>query len=831
MTVTAGGDIVVEELVAGQYDSRSGGPAGAAGGRRAGATSRGDVTLIAGGSVYEASDPQVDLVANRVTIIAGTGISAIEFAVNELVRLYTAQGSIDLTEFDGAGEVYQGLLVTDVAAPHGSVTITAEESLEIVKVVATGTDATLRLKSTDGSLVINQPATGEAIEYVSGVSLQAGDSLFTYKYFDAPQFVEHIAGDDFDFNGDAAGDGLPETLNGQNVTIGRRMGLSLSRPLTVNAERFEIASFKNIYLPDGILSGNIGTLVLTAYGEQPVYSQVYDEATGQMVWRDELSGYVNLQSLDLPGDKKEIRALRGVNLDAPGDVTLRGFIGGLTGLDRTGSVKLRTPGTLTVAAGIVSADLVQVDVGRLDANEGSVFLANRIEVTAEGDILLGTVADTITAAVKVAGNIRINEANALTLERLRTRDGWIHVTANGDLTALDVVALTDGAGKDITLESNANLYVNYVDAGMLSGAERSASQVTLDAFGTIREPAGYVDNGYVGQDEVAGQVPTDAEGNPTTEGTTMVDVAAWRINFRHGQPLPDPTLIADQNSRGTTDELEILVTDGTLGTTDDATKMIGSAIPETVDGDYVLYAPDYTGDITLRVTGTLIVALLPTFPGQNINLQAGEHLTSLHDLHVGSGTVTINTAEMFAIMGSIAARSLTLTAQGLYEPLATAVDTLEFHITGPNQDFTVDEQDDLTITAGTMNDGDVTINSGGAITMPDGAVVTAGGGDVRFFAPGNVTIGEILTTGTVVLVSFHGAALDADAGPANDITAGAGDQRGDGHRLRRRAARNVFAAGPDADGRVGDRLGRHPHPQHGPSDCRRGRRLLRHHDC
>ena len=79
---------------------------------------------------------------------------------------------------------------------------------------------------------------------------------------------------------------------------------------------------------------------------------------------------------------------------------------------------------------------------------------------------------TITAYSTDSGNITINEADDVTLIEVVAQNGNIEVSAGGDLTALDVRAMTEG--NDITLKSAENLYVDYVDAGVLGGADREA---------------------------------------------------------------------------------------------------------------------------------------------------------------------------------------------------------------------------------------------------------------------------------------------------------------------------------------------------------------------
>ena len=138
VTVTAGGDILIARLIAGMYCADVDDLPEPGADADAGVHSLGDVTLMAGGLVAElGDDAAVDLVADVLTVSAPTGFTGLEVAVNEL-NVATAEGSIDVHDFDGAGEAAPGMVVTSAAAPAGSVTIVAEGYLEIRKVVATG---------------------------------------------------------------------------------------------------------------------------------------------------------------------------------------------------------------------------------------------------------------------------------------------------------------------------------------------------------------------------------------------------------------------------------------------------------------------------------------------------------------------------------------------------------------------------------------------------------------------------------------------------------------------------------------------------------------------
>ena len=81
----------------------------------------------------------------------------------------------------------------------------------------------------------------------------------------------------------------------------------------------------------------------------------------------------------------------------------------------------------------------------------------------------------------------VNEADAVVLESLIVTDGFIDVTAGGDITATYVRTLTDGADKDITLKSTGDIFADDIEAGADAGSDKTAGEVTLWG-GPLRRP-------------------------------------------------------------------------------------------------------------------------------------------------------------------------------------------------------------------------------------------------------------------------------------------------------------------------------------------------------
>lgn len=708
LTVNARDDILVAFASAGVYANNSSEVLNPAGGAESGMTSLGDVFLTAGGKIEEVtSDGSVDLVGDDLNLLAVKGINGLEIAANELKSLVTTSGSITLTESDGVAEKTEGLIATSVRAPAGSVTITSEGYLEVRKVVAKGSNGVARLASEAGNLFVIDPGTGSAIEYTKGIALSAGRVLQSYRFFQAPELIEYHAGDYFDFApADNSSSGLPSSISSATIVLENGAGITFEGTLAAS-KRIELVSDSNVFFTGKII-GSAENVIIAANGFRPVEARVYEEATGGEHTVTQPSGFVNIQTGGITAGRFEFRAGKDVFVEHSGDFTIAGFIGGLSGFEPARNIALRAAGTLRVLGGIINAsDSIDLEAVTVSTDATSVFIASDLQVTAESNVNLNTLVQTITAESTGAGDIVIHEGDAVTLENIVADNGRIEVTTGGDLTALHVSTITDGAGKGIELKSSADLFVNDVEAGVLAGAQKTASEITLDAAGTIKEPAGYVDN------------------NASAERSSVVDVYAWRIHLRYGLPTPPGlpvTVMTSPNPAGAGDEIEILYTDGSQSASGEAftqepTTMSGTGgIPSSVQGDYILIAPNYTGDLSISVSGTLVVVALPPLPGRTVTLSAGEDLIVVSDLNVGSGTITLNAADALTAGGLLMAGTLNVTA-GDDLTLTTEVNTLNFTQTGAGNDVTIYEKDSLTVNSGSLSGGDVVIEAGGTINV------------------------------------------------------------------------------------------------------------------
>jgi hypothetical protein len=204
LDVTAGGDIVVRYASAGIYlasaadapkkDLNNDGDyldtVAGVNETLSSASSAGNITLRAGGSITEGgADTDVDLIANRLTLTAGTGITGLELAINELYAGSTA-GDIIVSDTDGALESSAGMDVLRAATVKSAsantlattVSLTAQTQL---RVGATGLvrGDMLRLTSTTGSVSVvkptawslTTPSLNNSLDHNGGIALVAKD--------------------------------------------------------------------------------------------------------------------------------------------------------------------------------------------------------------------------------------------------------------------------------------------------------------------------------------------------------------------------------------------------------------------------------------------------------------------------------------------------------------------------------------------------------------------------------------------------------------------------------------------------------------------------------
>ncbi|MDX9868693.1 MAG: filamentous hemagglutinin N-terminal domain-containing protein, partial [Kiritimatiellia bacterium] len=463
----------------------------------------GDLDLTTDGAMLSQSETwSVD---GNVTLEATAGDIFVGWTQNHLNNLTAhADGNIQLVNQDDLvvhsavsdnGDLieissWDGTLTTDgaVSAPDGSVMLTGVNGLFLGADVDALGD--VWLTSDD---VIQQTAGRIA---GAGLALNA-DGMVT---LEGANLLDAVAG---------TADGGLSLVNAQSLEIGTVDWVteltSINGSLAVQAQGAgsdltvsqAILAQNNVALTAG---RNVGTTAkITAGGDVALLAQ---------------GGTITLDGAIDPAT---------VTLTAAGDITVNAAVeaddlitvtagtsgsGGVT-VNAAGSLEtLAAGGDIAVAAGATAGDITPdgavtaLDGVTLTASAGAIsgaglVTADTLTADAATGIDLNTTVATLDASVTGAGDIAINETDAINLLDVDTANGTITVTASGLITATDVA--TDGTvGEEISLTATADgIEVVSVDAG--------AADVTLDAAAAItKSGAGLVTAGTLTADAATG---------------------------------------------------------------------------------------------------------------------------------------------------------------------------------------------------------------------------------------------------------------------------------------------------------------------------------------
>ena len=595
IVVTAAGNIGVRHIVAGIYassDSDFGTATGSGGAAITSVSSLGDIFLTSTSGLIQETFPDaaVDVVADTLSLSASSGILGLEIAVNTITTATTTTGDIWLRDFDGFKEKSNGLTVgtvTTVKDNTSTVTIESQNNL-FMGAASLVQGGTIKLISDSANIQVLAPTAGvgaNSLSYSNGISFNAAHVIDLYKFFaNAPDLTEYRAGDYFQFGtGDTRTKLIPESnITSKSIILQTGASISINGTLTAT-DYLELNSARDVVVKGDIVgsNGNIGKVVIIAQGtgasDATTVSQVINGVYQPVTVAD--TGYINIQTTGIDASNFEIRALRDISINLLDDLTISGYIGGVTGFDKAHNISIQLVSkdhinpatgltetgwfdhvakTLTVTGGIVAAsNNMLLQAGTIASDSSSVFIATDLNALANNSILLNTLVDTLTAVSTVSGNVMVNEADALTVNKISAYNGAVDITTGGDLTAINVVTVKDNVNNNITINSGKDISIGYLEAGTASGAQKLSAKVVVDAAGVIKEIAD----------------PTTV----TVNGTVIpvvdaVDVFAYNITLRDSSGHPAYVVIHNPTDIGSSSALEVAYTMiGSNGVTTDAT--------------------------------------------------------------------------------------------------------------------------------------------------------------------------------------------------------------------------------------------------------------------
>jgi len=499
----------------------------------------GRVLLDAAGAILGGNDAsRINLIADHLVATAGTGISGLVTSLNRIDTIVAHTGGVEIIDRDRLEAAAPGLVIGSVQALLGLAEIESQGTLQVLANSVIEADS-IRLGSLEGNIRVETPtgftafagttgsSTTDSLRFTSGIGFAAGNALTSYRFFNAPEFIEYRIGTHFDYQSyDADTDTppvpgfrfgvsetefttlLPGNLESDTIIIQMPRTISITGTLTAS-ERLELISGTNIRIDGNINHRDgsdqaIGTVVMVAQGQLEAVQRL--ERPGQT---DTLSrqpgGDLIIQTESLLADRFELRAKRNVSVDLDNDLTLNGFIGGVSGFQQAENVAITTRGALIAEGAIVAANqtpaagsgngLLTIRAGAIAGDTSSVFIGDALDVRSASGVQLNTlVADVLRAEASaemegfgaaVAGQLVLNESDDLNLHQVIARDGSIDVTAGGDLLALQVLSFVRGDvasdSQDIFLGSLGNLTVDRVETAVNLGSLKQGGNITLAA--------------------------------------------------------------------------------------------------------------------------------------------------------------------------------------------------------------------------------------------------------------------------------------------------------------------------------------------------------------
>ncbi|MDX1967825.1 MAG: hypothetical protein SFV23_11685 [Planctomycetaceae bacterium] len=453
-----------------------------------------------------------------------------------------------------------------------------------------------------------------------------------------------------------------------------------------------------------------------------------------------------------------------LTLDVAGDTMLAGTV--TTG---GGDVTAMIDGNLnqTVAAPITTAG------GGLDITVGGDTTLTGSVASGGGDVILdlaGSLTQFVTAPITTAGgSVQAAVGGDMVLSAsLTTAGGSVMLDVGGDATILAtapistsggaVTAMIDGTLNLASVVTTAAADINLTiggDVNLAATAQMLTADGDLDAVATgdVTMTDGSVINTSLGtlSLQAGGDITVGQLITTNSTGAAML-IRSTGGAIRDGGDAGGPDILA--NSAGAVTTMEAA---NGVGSTTGA----GSDAALETQIDLVILRNADAGSVQLDEADALRVRELTQSADGSVTV------TSVGDLLLVAGqpglTATSGTVSLHATAATskITVDSNVQTTSA--DVLITAADAVRFGSAAR----VLSQSGDVTVIA----DADNSVHgSGGEFLMTNGAVINSGSGDITARADMNITIGQLVTTGTVSLTSTSAGVVDGgDAGGADII--------------------------------------------------------------
>ncbi len=459
-----------------------------------------DADITAGGRIYgieNSADADADyaggganLVADTLTITAGTGIDALKTKTNELLSVAAATGDITITNLETTVDEIVNLTLTDVEASDGSISVTSDGAIVAKRVQALGAAGALNLISTGGNIKVTDPSGGDGVFSSSTMLLDALTKVDLEVIADAEDSLTIRTGESFDLI-------TTGTYAADHIIIESDESVSMSGSLVMGNGSLQIESKRDILLDGTVASSDgsdIGLIQLESDGTNPMSIVERHTDLGFVIYHDSngdefLYGGTDEEAVNYNNTDNWYRAVIdgkyvqfGVNI--PDDPNLSAFRQVYLSTNEDGT------GTLTDLSGNV------LDSDRIIRIKRDAVCVNE----ADGGVPGFDPADMIKSE-------RFENMSNITFEMGSQTFGQVSITAGGEKGAITLNATQDLDFSTITLAATGD--------------------ITVDTTGSLAVTAGSIDN--IGTNEME-FITLRADGDMTID-THLVTVDGTRYEI------------------------------------------------------------------------------------------------------------------------------------------------------------------------------------------------------------------------------------------------------------------------------------------------------------
>ena len=774
-------------------------------------TGQGNVALSAGAALnqnvsIEAGKSVTVKAGSDITMAAGTATTASEDVT------YVAGGNLTSQAIDADGNV-------SLTATNGNAL--QNGNIEAGKAVAVnaGGDITMAAGTTttageNATYIADGNVTSAAVNALGDIRLTAGGNVQQNDTFTAGKSVAVNA------LGNIVMDPASATSAGEDVTYVAAGNLT-SQAIDADGNVSLTATNGNALQNGNIDAGksvavNAGGDIVMHGGTQTVARQGVSYVAGNdiAVERIETEGNVTLTatggaiSASAQSENVQAKGLLATAANGIGQLasTLKTRVDNLVlRITGTGNVHVNEADSVLVAADSKQGDIILTAGGDIQAQSfvarqgdvnlnaaGRVFTgsegqigAKHLAVTAVNGVAVRTAADSATIAVTGAGDLQVDEADGILLERLTAVDGNVNVAAGGRI-AVDTVAA--GAGRDLNLSSAADIVAsrsaqtpanaltgNRITLNAASGIGQSGALDTAANRLSLNSTAGDIRISQVGAvllDSVTagnGNVDIGVAQGDATLGSVSVNGNA-RLSAKDGMLKDDGNVATRIAARGLElDAANGIGAAGALQTKADSlvatVRGAGAIRIDELDGLDSLTASTVAGDVTVRSESGNIGVNTVDAAGYSVRLQANGGairdarndarnnitadnllLTAARGVGQPDNALDVTVSKLTADGGTGGVYINSLSTR-LLQLVAAQPGGASLSATGGN--IMLNAAGPLSVTDRVVNSGggSITLRSSGDIAQ-NSDVRASGSGNVSFVSDASIVMGNDVTTAT-----------------------------------------------------------------------------------